>query len=313
MATNEYIYNYIHGLTNFEDFTKEDLINLYVTKTLIKTQRIFEYKNLPETIAQKDLELLLQVNGSCAIKEVEGKLYAFRCGLGGKPNPYYLPTIAVIANPGLNYNATLKIDEECVVMLNDSLYKGLMPLINSNAYLLAQCDIALKYATINSRMPVLISAPDDKTKAEAEKYLKDIEEGRKLGAIANKNFFEKLETIDYAKGSDIKSLIELKQYILGTFYQELGIQSQFNMKREAINEAEAALSEDILYPLIDDMLVQRQIGLEKVNKMYGTNINVELSSVWKQLREQSDLQMDLLNSEIDKNLGEEVKEDESNK
>ena len=274
-------------------YTKEDLINLYVSKTLIKTQRIFEYKNLPETIVQKDLELLLQVNGSCAIKEVEGKLYAFRCGLGGKPNPYYLPTIAVIANPGLNYNATLKIDEECVVMLNDSLYKGLMPLINSNAYLLAQCDIALK--------------------AEAEKYLKDIEDGKKLGAIANKNFFEKLETIDYAKGSDIKSLIELKQYILGTFYQELGIQSQFNMKREAINEAEAALSEDILYPLIDDMLVQRQIGLEKVNKMYGTNITVELSSVWKQLREQTDLQMDLINSEIDKNLGEEVKEDESNK
>ena len=205
MATNDYIYNYIHELTNFDDFRKEDLIHLYVTKTLIKTQRIFEYKNLPETIAQKDLELLLQVNGSCAIKEVERKLYAFRCGLGGKPNPYYLPTIAVIANPGLNYNATLKIDEECVVMLNDSLYKGLMPLINSNAYLLAQCDIALKYATINSRMPVLISAPDDKTKAEAEKYLKDIEEGKKLGAIANKNFFEKLETIDYAKGSDIKS------------------------------------------------------------------------------------------------------------
>ena len=85
------------------------------------------------------------------------------------------------------------------------------------------------------------------------------------------------------------------------------------MKREAINEAEAALSEDILYPLIDDMLVQRQIGLEKVNKMYGTNITVELSSVWKQLREQTDLQMDLINSEIDKNLGEEVKEDESNK
>ena len=47
--------------------------------------------------------------------------------------------------------------------------------------------------------------------------------------------------------------------------------------------------------------------------MFGTNISVELSSVWKQLREQSDLQMDLLNSEIDKNLGEEVKEDESNK
>ena len=58
------------------------------------------------------------------------------------------------------------------------------------------------------------------------------------------------------------------------------------MKREALNSAESALNDDILYPLIDEMLEQRQKGIEKINELYGTNISVELSSVWKQLREQ---------------------------
>ena len=38
------------------------------------------------------------------------------------------------------------------------------------------------------------------------------------------------------------------------------------------------MDEDVLLPLIDDMLHERQIGLEKVNAMFGTNITVKLSS-----------------------------------
>ena len=60
------------------------------------------------------------------------------------------------------------------------------------------------------------------------------------------------------------------------------------MKREALNSAESALNDDILYPLIDEMLEERQKDIEKVNELYGTNISVELSSVWKQLRDQEE-------------------------
>ena len=60
------------------------------------------------------------------------------------------------------------------------------------------------------------------------------------------------------------------------------------MKREALNSAESALNDDILYPLIDEMLEERQKGIEKINELYGTNISVELSSVWKQLRDQEE-------------------------
>lgn len=291
---------------SIDPMSKDEIAQLYISKILNRTQKMFKYKNLPETIPQKDLELLLQCNGYAIITKVNGKLYALRGGLGGTPNVYYLPTIATVANPALNYSGMLEIDKECVVMQNDSLYQGLMPLIKHNAYLLAECDISFKFATINTRIPSLVSAPDDVTKKEAEKFFEQITEGNKIGVIADEGFFDKLKVYNYANSATlVQHLIELKQYISGTFYQELGIQSSFNMKREAINEAEAALNTDILFPLIDDMLEKRQIAIDKINAMYGTNIEIEFDCVWASLRQKQDLGMQILEEEANPN-GEEA-------
>lgn len=294
--------NWNFDIYNKSDFTLESLQRFYINKTLIKTQRMFAYKQLPDTIPADDLELILQTYGSATIAKVNDKLYAFRSGLGGKPNVYYRPTLSVVVNPALNYSANLIIDKDCVVMRNDPLYCGLMPIIEYNAYLLAEVDISFKFASINSRIPALIAAPDDNSKESAELFLQEIENGNKLGVIADEDFENNIKVYDYANANtSIVHLIELKQYIIGTFYQELGVQSPFNMKREAINEAEAALSQDILYPLIDTMLYEREQAINKVNKMFGTNISVELSSIWKQLRETKDLSLELQKSEIEHN------------
>ena len=286
-------------------FEKKELIKYYIRKMLVKTQQMFEYENLPDTIPKKDYLLIKQTQGHVTIaKAPDGNLYAFRGGLGGRPNPYYLPTISIVANPALNFNKTFKIDEDCVVILNDALYQGLLPLIEHNAYLLAECDISFKFASINIRIPALVDAPNDTAKAEAEKFFEQIEEGKKIGVIGDETFFDKLSVYNYANSdTSITHLIELKQYVWGTFLQELGIQSTFNMKREAINEAEAGMSEDILFPTVDEMLEQEQIGWDKVNKMFGTNVKVRLSSVWQNARDKRELTTELLESEIEKNEG----------
>lgn len=282
---------------------KEQLRRLYVKQNLLRTTQIFEYDNLPETIPKKDLELILQCYGSAIITKVNDKLYAFRGRLGGEPNPYYLPTMAVVANPALNFSKNLEIDKDCVVMLNDDLYMGLLPLINKNAILLAECDLSFKFAAVNMRLTSVINVKSDVEKASAEKFLEDIEAGEKIGVIASDEFQESnVEMYPYTSTSNIiQHLIELKQYIIGSFYQDLGIQATFNMKREAINEAEAGMNEDILYPTIDDMLNQRQIALDKINEMYGTNITVRLSSIWENLRRKEDLSVKMIESEIEKN------------
>ena len=278
---------------------KEALQKQIISQMLNKTITIFKYGNLPETITDKDIEILTQVNGYSVWKEVDGKLYVFYAGLGGEPNPYYLPTLAIVANPALRYNASLKIDEECVVMLNDYLYTGLMPLFNKYGSLLTEAEISLKYAIINARVPALLQSDNDNTYKSAQEFFSKIEKGDGYGIIASKEFFEGIKSQDFYKQPYIKDLIESIQYIKGSWYNEIGLNAQFNMKREEINSAESTLNEDILYPAVDVMLQCRKKAVEKINKMFGTNITVELNSVWEQNRKQEDLALQYKEAEVD--------------
>lgn len=90
--------------------------------------------------------------------------------------------------------------------------------------------------------------------------------------------------------------IELQQYLKGSLYNELGINANFNMKREALSGEEVALNDDALMPLIDDMLKQRRTMCDELNKMFGLNVSVDYGSAWhsnvmeKQLVGQSELE-----------------------
>lgn len=290
--------NWIIGKCNNILNHKDKMLEALIFQMLNKTTQMFEYKNLPETIPYKDLETQLQVNGFAIWHEVHGKLYTFTGGLGGTPNVYYLPTIATVANPALKFSKNLAIDTECVVMLNDHYYQGLMPLFNKYGNLLVEAELSLKYAIINARVPALVQADNDNTHKSAEEFFQKIIDGKEYGVIASKEFFDGIRTQDFYKQAYIKDLIEAIQYIKGSWYNEIGLNAVFNMKREAINEAEATLNEDILYPTPDTMLKCRRDALEKVNSMYGTDITVDFTSVWKNNRVMDDLTVDLKQAEV---------------
>ena len=292
---NSWIFGKCKSILNDKDLLQKQIISQMLNKTIT----IFKYGNLPETITDKDIEIITQVNGYSIWKEVDGKLYVFYGSLGGEPNPYYLPTLAIIANPALRYNASLKIDEECVVMLNDYLYTGLMPLFNKYGSLLTEADISLKYAIINARVPALLQSDNDNTYKSAKEFFDKIEKGDGYGIIASKEFFEGIKSQDFYKQPYIKDLIESIQYIKASWYNEIGLNSQFNMKREAINSAEVTLNEDILYPAVDVMLQCRKKAVEKINKMFGTNITVELNSVWEQNKIQEDLALQFKEAQVE--------------
>lgn len=278
---------------------KDYLLKHTILQMLNKSTRMFKYNNLPDTIRTKDLETQLQVNGFNIWKVVNDNLYTFVGGLGGEPNPYYLPTLATVANPALNYTENLKIDTECVVMLNDNFYQGLMPLFNKYGAMLIEAEISLKYAIVNARVPAIVQADNDATYESAKAFFDKIERGEDYGIVMGADLLDGLKSQDFYKQHYITDLIESIQYIKGSWYNEIGLNAAFNMKREAINEAEATLNEDILYPTIDNMLECRQYGLDKVNKMFGTNITVELDSVWAQNRKQENLHIEILENEAD--------------
>lgn len=269
-------------LYNFVD--KGESLSDNIGYMLSRCQSMFRYKGLPVSIPKRDLELLLQTNGNVCFVEVKGDLYALTGGMGGELNAYYRPTKYTIANPALNLSKTYTIDGDCVVVPNDSMYMGLLPLHRRYATKLVENDITMLLASVNMRITALISAADDATKASAEAFLKQMYEG-KLGVIGERALFESLKTQPYTgagANNTLTNLIEMHQYTKASWFNELGLNANYNMKREAINSDESQLNEDALAPLVDDMLECRQRGLEKVNAMFGTNISVELASSWSE-------------------------------
>jgi hypothetical protein len=260
---------------------------------------MFHYEGLPDTMPKEMLEYYLLNNGTCFVTKVDGKLYAFCGSFGGEPDPYYRPTRYIVANPALNLGKDYDFQTEGVLVRNDPLWVGLYPLMCRYAYLMAENMLTLRTADIMLRIMALLSAPDDRTKTAADAYLQDLEKG-KLGVIAENRFFDegiKMQSPPSNNGSYLTQFIELHQYLTGTFYNEIGLNANFNMKRESIGEGESSLNEDSLLPLVDEMLMCRKEDMSKINKMFGTTITVEFDSAWLNNRKQIELSMKQLAAE----------------
>ena len=241
---------------------------------------MFEWRGLPETIPAYVLERLLQWNGNACIFEHEGQLYATFGGLGGELDYNYEPTLYVIANPYLNYSAELKIGTECVRMRNDAIGKGLLPLHFRYADIMVENDITLRIMDIIRRIDHGIIADNDQSFESAKEFLSDIERGL-LSPIMSEEFFEGVKAIETSKAGTLTDLIELQQYLKASWFNELGLNSNYNMKRERIAAPEAQMSDDALLPLAEHMLEMRKRGCEMVNEMFGTEWEVDFSGAWK--------------------------------
>ena len=264
------------------------LLSSYIRYFLARLQSMFIYENLPESIPQKWLENYLLVNGLATWIMTDKGLIVTRGNIGGKPDEYYIPTEVIVANPYIDpkYQRTYIRDEDCIVMYNDTYAQGIMPLLKKYCSKMVENDITMNIADIMARATILLSAADDNTKASAELFIKRLFDGS-VSVIGETPFLianqDKSLSINQLTNSanTLTDLIEYHQYLKASLYNELGLQSNYNMKRESINASESQLNDDMLHPLIDDMLRERQIGLEKVNAMFGTNITVKFNSAWE--------------------------------
>lgn len=292
-------YKHLEIPGNFERYVKDkrQSANAYYRYFLARFTRMFEYKHLPDTIPHHIFDRYLFNNGIALITEVKGKLYCFFGNAGGPQDVYYRPCQFIVANPhiigdnGEQFSANITIFENDrypelgqptgVLMRNDTEWIGLSPILSRYAYLMAENTLTLRTADVMLRITALLTAPSDKERAAALEYLKSIENGN-LGVIGESPFFDgvKLQSPPSNNGSYLTQFIEYQQYLKGSIYNELGLSANYNMKREAIGKGESTLDEDALLPLCDDMLLCRKQDLERVNEMFGTDIEVSFSSAW---------------------------------
>ena len=261
---------------------KDQNVNNFIDTMFCKTNEMFTWKNLPETVPQAELEYLLQSNGTMFFTKVGKDFYALLGTLGGQINAYYEPTKYTVANVALNLSKMYDIEKDGVLIRNDLRCNGLIPILSKYASMLTDCEISLNTMSILMRVMFLISASDDKTKKSAEEFMGKILNGN-YSIIADSQFFDgiKAQGMTQSFSQLIPQMIELTQYIKASALNEIGLNANYNMKKERITEQEYTLNIDALMPFAENMLNCRKKAVEKINKMYGLNIEVSLNSVWE--------------------------------
>lgn len=277
---------------------KEWVFKTYKSYFYMRLLEMFEYKNLPETIPSEMLEMYLLSGGCCFFTEVNGKYYVFEGSLGGEPDPYYRPTLFTVANPALKLSENYDIQEDGVLCKNDKLLFGLDYLVTRTASLMAENLITMNMADVILRSIMMLTAPDDRTKASAEEFLKKIKKGE-MGVIADSPLFDGIKRFDSSHSSSgyITQFIEYHQYVKGSFFNEIGLNANFNMKRESIGKGEASLTQDTIFPICDTMFSSRKEFIKKINEKYGLDISVDFSSIWKQNRQEAEYELEALKAE----------------
>ena len=195
---------------------------------------MFKWNNLPKTIPQRSLEMYLMFSGFVLLVKHNDEYCIYYGGLGGEPDYLYRPTIATIANPAQKWDAQLPIlwdmpDEDtpenvAVIGLNDPMLKGMLPILRKYASLLSENELTLWITDILTRMPWVLSADNDKDKAAADEFIRNVFDG-KLSAIQSSAFLEGLKEhiLNNNNHQSLGALMQLHQYYKASLFNEIGL------------------------------------------------------------------------------------------
>lgn len=308
----------------------QDNFDLYFDMLVNKVCNLFKWENLPETVDERFLMVNLMLTGRVCWFDHNGRIYALNGNWGGEPNVYYRPTQFIVANPVigsktltvLNKDGSNSIDKLTGVLMpltdadyfNDAERGGLYRLIYQTAGLLADNISSLNVSQINGRVSQIWTADNDAMARTVEEVVRDIYEGHPYRVVSQDilNKVNAVPTAQTGQSNTLLNLIEAHQYILASFYNEIGIPSQWNMKRERVNTAETELMTGSLDVSVYNMEKNLKNAVEKINELFGTDISVRFNEEIKEDEVEPDQEPETEgNDVIEENIPqEEVKDEE---
>lgn len=276
--------------SNGTTLNKEEVANLFFNDFTQVCLSMFEWQNLPEEIPQEYLNLYLQLYGRCVFTKYKGKYYVLFGNLGGSDtsqpcNAYYIPRGFVVANPYIPITETLTIGKDCVLLRSDYLMQGLANWNSYYAHQRAEAYCTMRIGLINARAEFVLSTDDDNSTMGAKAFFKAMEEGQSPSYIVHNNFLSKdaLTSVQLSNGSinAIRSAVETAQYLFSQWARGVGLSASFNTKREYVSDKATTTADDLTIPRTEQMLRCLKQGADEINALYGLNVSVDYSNVWK--------------------------------
>lgn len=249
---------------------------------LLRSNQIFMYDNIPDSWDISLFEYTLQKNGELLIikSDSDDLYFTDKFTYIGKKDFYDQFTKVNINNPNDSVvNGDHNISD-LVIIKNNSLSISTSEFLSDYIELMIETVITLKTHLINTRNIFTLIATDNKSRENCLNFMKKLESGD-LNILMNNAFLDNVKLLNNNVNSDlIYRLIEVLQYLKASCLHELGINANYDLKRTVTTKSDIDINLDYLIPLVDNMLTARKNAVEKVNKMYGTDIKVYLHSTW---------------------------------
>ena len=291
---------------NFEDFCSQyhvfdeylqpceylDYTTVYIhyfNNLLSLVYRIIDVEGLPSSCDLTFFKYCIFLKGKCVFfKDDDGRLLSLWGTYNDTPDVYYIPEYMQIDNPTFNHSYFRRRGEDCEVVYCRDLDRytgdvngGLYSLIHVTASLLADNAISLSVAQKNTRLTVLLGSDDQQTTNSAEYAMREIYAGRPY-KVAQTNLIGTLQGIPMSSTAGnryINDLIAAEQYIYAKFYEQIGLSTHDQIKKERLITGEINDNIDLAFYNINNIIVSINEGLERVNKMFDTDIQVYINPI----------------------------------
>lgn len=253
----------------------------------------------PESIDDTFFKYCIFVNGKATVFRTdeidEGVLRALNGVPSDIPDVYYMPEDMLVENPTFSKTYQLKRGEDCEVVYCRQIDRytggggtgGLGSLIRITAQLLADNILSLNIAQKNTRLSVALTADDESTKRSAEEAMRAMYAGEPFKVVMS-NLIGNLSGVPVnvtTTNRYIVDLIQAQQYILSHFYEQIGLQTHDQMKKERLITAEINDNDDLAIYNIYAIIESINEGLDRVNAMFGTDMHAYLNPlIAKQLQ-----------------------------
>ena len=248
---------------------------------------MFTWKNLPDGLSSREIELNLIMTGHAVIlPKKDGTLFTPLTSLYGY-DEYYQPTHAVFANPVVVQAHQYKIGEECSVIYNnklkDSLYYiksdgGLNTFVKRYARLLADIESTIDIYSVNARLTSFPVANDGNVMESLKLFFKKLALGKRA-IISDNSIIEEFRNVDINRSNIKDSLNDLliaRDKVLEQYFREIGVK-MYNSKKAQVTDDEVDANTQLLLISKDDMQDARDEGADMTNDLFGTDMIPELN------------------------------------
>lgn len=269
----------MNDVLSFKNFTKSlnDLtFNDYFYRLMLISKARFKWNNLPNGIDEKWIEKFLFSHGCCMFyKDEEFGLMVARCTPKGM-NYYDEPTELIPYGKDIKHKPYIN-GENAILIRNNDECLDTSSTIQLFAYRLADVTRTIDVNICNMKIPYFVRC-SKKTQLSLKQVINARNDNEPV-IFGDKNLdTEGMEVMKTDAPIVFPQLQTYKMSLWNEVMTYLGVNNANTDKRERLVDDEVQANNAQISLSAEVALKSRQLACEQINKLFGTNISVELRS-----------------------------------